>query len=222
MNSRRGLTLIEVALAVTILAIMGTLTWGTIARSFDIYEAVNETDARYHNVRTALNRISRDVSMAFIAPVQRGVTDEDDQWKTIFKGEDTSPFHKLTFTSFSHRVLREDAKESDQSEVSYFGEADEDNPGQINLVRREDPRLDSEPEEGGRVYILAENIKDFQVRYFDDKDDDWTDEWDTERSEFARRLPTILELKLTIEDEFGEDITFFTKARVFMPYLLDF
>jgi general secretion pathway protein J len=218
---QRGLSLIEIALAVSILAIMGVMTAGTIGRSFDAYEAVSEVDAKYHNVRMALNRISRDISMAFIAPPQR-VRDEDRQWKTLFKGGDESPFDELHFTSFSHRILLQNAKESDQCEISYFGAPDEDDSNKTNLMRREDWRLDDEPEKGGRVYVLAEDIKDFKLRYFDVKDDDWTDEWDTEKSEFRNRLPSIVELTIIIEDEGGEEIKFVTKTRIFMPYLLSF
>lgn len=219
--NQRGLSLIEIALAVSILAIMGVMTAGTIGRSFDAYEAVSEVDAKYHNVRMALNRISRDISMAFIAPPQR-VRDEDRQWKTLFKGGDESPFDELHFTSFSHRILLQNAKESDQCEISYFGAPDEDDSNKTNLMRREDWRLDDEPEKGGRVYVLAEDIKDFKLRYFDVKDDDWTDEWDTEKSEFRNRLPSIVELTIIIEDEGGEEIKFVTKTRIFMPYLLSF
>ncbi|MEE2902824.1 MAG: type II secretion system protein GspJ [Myxococcota bacterium] len=216
---QRGLTLIEIALAVSILAFMGIATAGTIGRSFDAYEAVTGIDGKYHNVRMAMNRMARDISMAFITPAQ-SVRDEDRQWKTIFKGGDESPFDELTFTSFSHRILLQDAKESDQCEITYFGKADEDDSSKINLMRREDWRLDEEPEKGGRVYVLAEDIKDFKLRYFDAKDDDWTDEWDTEKSEFQGRLPSIVELTITIEDDSGEEVKFVTKTRVFIPNLI--
>ena len=218
-RGQRGLTLIEIALAVSILAIMGTLTFGTIARSWDAYEIVSARDARFHNVRTALNRMARDISMAFITEPQRTI-DEDDQWKTIFKAKDSSPFYELHFTAFSHQVRLTDAKESDQSEISYFGDNDEDDRNQLNLMRREDNRLDSEPEEGGPSFILAEDIKSLKLRFWDAKDDDWTDEWDTEDKEYEGRLPTIVEIKMTFEDDNGEEITLVTKTRIFMPYLL--
>ena len=220
-SKTRGMTLIEVALAVAILAIMTSLTWGTIARSFDAYEAVTAIDARYHNVRAAMDRMVRDISMAFLATPNQGVTDEDDQWKTIFKGKDGSPFYKLDFTSFSHQILRQDAKESDQCEIGYFGENDPDEPNKMNLMRREDPRLDGEPEEGGRAYILAEDVKELKFRFFDHQDDDWTDEWDTEDKEFAGRLPSIVEITMVIADEGHEDLTFMTKTRILMPVMLN-
>src|SRR5687767_9263303 len=66
-----GFTLMEVALAVAILAVMATLTWGSIARSFDAYETVKGIDERYHNVRIAMNRMAKELSMAFVTSPRR-------------------------------------------------------------------------------------------------------------------------------------------------------
>lgn len=211
--SLRGFTLIEVALAIGILAIMSTLTWGSIARSFDAYETVKEIDQRYHGVRVAMNRMARELSMAFLTSTLRD-TGKEHLWETVFKTDSGSPFPRLYFTSFAHQILRADAKESDQCEIEYFGEPDPDNRGKINLMRREDPRLDTDPDKGGRSDVLAENVKDFKLRFFDTKADDWTDEWDTEDSEFTGRLPSLVEITLVIEDERREPIKFVTKTRI--------
>lgn len=151
--------------------------------------------------------------MAFLTSIRRHKGRER-QWETIFKSEPGSPFHEIHFTAFAHQILRADAKECDQAEISYFGAPDPDNPRQMNLVRREDPRLDTEPERGGRVYILAENIKDFELRFWDERDEDWTDEWDSEDPEFLGRLPPFVEIKMVIEDENGQELSFVTKTRV--------
>lgn len=210
--SQRGMTLIEIALATAIVAIMGTLTWGSISRSFDAYESVSSIDARFHNVRVAMNRMAREISMAFLTHPTRDLGKER-MWKTIFKTEGSSPT-KLHFTSFAHQRLRENAKECDQSEISYFVDRDPDDRDVQNLMRREDVRIDSEPEEGGRAYVLAEDVKDFKLRFFDPKDDDWTDEWDTDDPEFENRLPTIVEITLIIEDENRKEMKFVTKTRI--------
>ncbi|MCK6544933.1 prepilin-type N-terminal cleavage/methylation domain-containing protein [Myxococcota bacterium] len=209
----RGFTLMEIALAVAILAVMASLTWGSVARTFDAYETVTGIDARYHNVRVAMNRMVKELSMAFLTSARRDKGKER-MWETIFKAEPDTPFAKLSFTSFSHQILRADAKESDQSEIGYFGAPDEDNPRQMNLMRREDPRIDREPDEGGQAFVLAEDIKEFKLRFFDPKDDDWTDEWDTERAEFAGRLPSVVEITMVIEDENGKELKFVTKTRI--------
>lgn len=213
-NNQRGFTLMEVALAVAILGVMATLTWGSIARTFDAYETVTGIDARYHNVRVAMNRMSRELSMAFLTSKLRSAGSKETMWETIFKAEPSSPFAKINFTAFGHQIMRADSKESDQSEIGYYGEADEDNRGVMNLMRREDPRIDREPEEGGRPYVLAEDVKEFKLRFFDPKAEDWTDTWDTEDSEFQGRLPTLVEITMVIEDENGKELKFVTKTRI--------
>lgn len=203
----------EVALAVGILVTIATLTWGSVARSFDAYEAVNDIDGRYHNVRVAMNRMAKELSMAFLTSDRRHKGKERVS-KTLFKAEPGSPFPTLHFTAFAHDILRADAKESDQCEIGYFGAPDPDDRNKINLMRREDPRLDEEPDEGGRAYVMAEDIKDFKLRFFDPRADDWTDEWDTEDSEYSGRLPTIVEITLVVVNEFGEEQKFLTKTRI--------
>jgi general secretion pathway protein J len=212
-HSNRGLTLIEVALAVAILAVLATLTWGSIARAFDAYETVTDIDRRYHNVRVALNRMAKELSMAYLASPRR-TRGPELMWKSVFKSEDGSPFPSLHFTAFAHQILRADAKESDQCEISYFGAPDEDDPKRLNLMRREDPRPDREPTEGGRSYVLAEDVKDFKLRFWDPRAAEWVEEWDTENADFAGRLPTLVEITLVTFDEQGEPLTFVTKARI--------
>lgn len=210
---QRGLTLLEVGLAVAILAMMATLTWGSIARSFDSYELIARVDDRYHNVRVAMNRMARELSMAYLSANERHKGRER-LWHTVFRAKDDSPFHRVDFTAFAHQILRQDAKESDQCEISYYGESAPDERNVIHLMRREDPRPDPKPDEGGRSYVLAENVKDFKLRFFDPKQDDWTDEWDTEKPEFVGRLPQMVEIVLVIEDEDGQDRRFITKTRI--------
>jgi type II secretion system protein J len=210
---RRGMTLIEVSLAVAILAMIGALTWGSIARSFDAYETVKDIDRRYHNARVAMNRMARELSMAYLTS-QRRHRGQERVVRQVFKYEDSSPLPSLHFSCFCHQILLKDAKESDQAEISYFGENDPDEAGIVNLMRREAPRIDADWDEGGRAYVLAEDVKEFSLRFFDPRKDDWTDEWDTENAEFAGRLPTVVEIRMTVEDEAGEDLTFLTKTRI--------
>ncbi len=212
-RATRGLTLIEIALAVSILAVIATLTWGSVARSFDAYETVTDIDRRYHTVRVAMNRMAKELSMAFITSNRRHKGKER-MMVTHFRGEPGSPFFELHFTAFAHHILRADAKESDHCEISYFGDVDPDEPNQLNLMRREDPRIDSEWDEGGRAYILAENIKDFQLRFWDERREEWTDEWDTEKTDFRGRLPQIVEITMILLDENDQELKFVTKTRI--------
>ena len=212
----RGLTLIEVSLAVAILAMMATITWGGISRSFDAYDTVTDVDRRYHEIRVAMNRMARELSMAFLTSDRRHRGPEGRVWQTIFKADRSASFYRIDFTSLSHDILRQDAKESDQCEIAYYGDSDPDVPGQMNLMRREDPRLDREPEEGGRSYVLAENVTKFQLRFYDERRQDWIDTWDNLKADFAGRLPSVVEIRLFTEDEDGNELEFVTKTRINM------
>lgn len=217
----RGMTLLEIAMAVSIVAIMGTLTWGSLARSFDIYEAVTDVDARYHNVRVAMDRMSRELSSAFLTSDRRHRnTRRGRRWVTVFQAENDGDFTKVHFVSFSHQIMLKDAKESDQNEISYFGDRDPDHPEQQNLMRRESSVIDTKFDEGGRVDILAENIKSFKLRFWNPKSEEWIDEWDTQKSDFARRLPSVIEITLTLLDEDEKEIPFTTKVRVTLDHEL--
>lgn len=211
---QRGLSLIEVALAVTIVAIMGSLTWGSLSRSFDAYETVTEVDQRYHNIRVAMDRMCRELAAAFLTADDRHHNRQRGRkWKTIFKAEEQGSYATLHFVAFAHQILLQDAKESDQCELSYYVDDDPDKSGVKNLMRREAYLIDDKPEKGGRADILAENIQNFKLRFWNLRTKEWVDEWDTEKPEFKGRLPTVIELTLVIQDEDGKELSFVTKTR---------
>lgn len=212
-RSRRGLTLMEVSLAVAILAMIGALTWGSIARAFDAYETVKGIDETYHNARVALNRMAKELSMAYLTAPGRHKGKER-RVLQVFKYEDSSPLPILHFSTFAHQVYLKDAKESDQAEISYFGDNDPVEKDVVNLMRRESPRIDADWDEGGRAFVLAEDVRELELRFWDPKKDDWTDEWDTEKPEFAGRLPTFVEITMVVGDEEGKDLQFVTKTRI--------
>jgi hypothetical protein len=59
-------------------------------------------------------------------------------------------------------------------------------------------RIDEEPAEGGRVYPLAYNVKEFNLRYLDPKTNEWLDEWDSRSGDTANRLPRSVEIALEL------------------------
>ena len=120
---RQGFTLAEILIAVAILAIVSTLIYGSFARTFEIREFVGQVQERYHGVRTALERMSREISMAFIYDCREldTPTGERRLW-TTFKVERSGKIDRMVFSSFSHVRLVRDTNESDQNVLSYYGE----------------------------------------------------------------------------------------------------
>ena len=61
-----GMTLIEIMISIAILAAIMVFAWGSFALSASKQERMQEINERLHGVEQAVNRIVRDMSMAFM------------------------------------------------------------------------------------------------------------------------------------------------------------
>jgi general secretion pathway protein J len=211
-----GFTLVEVLIALTIVAIISSLIYGSFARTFDVREQVTQSQERYHGLRVAIERMSREISMAFVYNCQQLDTPTGERrYQTLFKLEHEGKFDKLTFTSFSHLRLFKDVHESDQNVLSYFGEDDPKRSGQYNLMRREKARIDGQPEEGGETQVLCPDIKELRFDFWDVQKNDWVDDWDCSRIERQNQLPRLVRIKLVAAEGHDQQIKLSTIARIF-------
>ena len=216
-SRQRGFTLAEVMVAMSILALIGGLTYGTFARAMKAREQAAEVTRHYHQIRQAMLRMSREISMAFIS-THRDC--DDPRTRTIFRVERRGGGDRLHFTSFSNYKMRPDANVSDQNELSYFVGRDPENSDQEVLLRRMDPRIDDEPDEGGKIEVLANNIKSIEFRFYDPKDDEWVDDWDANNQDFEDRLPMFVSIRAEVDGLDGKTEEFVTKTRVFLQQRL--
>jgi general secretion pathway protein J len=211
-----GFTLVELLIALSITAIITTLVYGSFARTFEAREFVMQAQERYHSVRVAMERMSREISMAFVYDCRELDTPTGEhRHRTIFKVETEGKVDRLVFTSFSHLRLFRDVHESDQNVLTYFGENDPDDSSQTNLIRREKTRIDGEPEEGGKALILCRNIESLRFELWDADKEEWVDEWDCSQIERLNQLPRLVRISLAIIDEYDEEMVFSTTTRIF-------
>ena len=212
----RGFTLAEAIISITILGLMGTVVFGTFSHAMTARDTGQEITDHYHQVRQAMMRMARELQMAYVSDHRDC---DDPRSDTVFKSESASRGMRLDFTSFSHYKLRADANVSDQNELSYYIDRHPDPPPDMDpqaqvLIRREQARVDDEPDEGGLEQVLAENVTNLEFEFYDPKDDDWTDEWDTKNMDYKGRLPMFVTIKLTVKDPEGEEEEFVTKTRL--------
>ncbi len=195
---QRGLTLVELLVAMAILAMISILIYSAIDGMRRSREGVQRISDRYREGRIAMQRMARDLQSAYIS--EHSPFGEAEQVvKTSFIGDPGSPADRIDFNSFANRRLDRNARESDQAEVSYFGSPDPDRDGVIDLARRVSTRLDEEPTEGGRVEVLATDIDLFDVEYLDPLSGMWREEWDsTSVVGEAGRLPLQVRLVLVL------------------------
>jgi len=172
---------------------------------------------RYQQGRAALSRMARELSSSFLS-AHRNFAALQNTRQTAFIG--TSD--RVDFTAFAHLRLKRDAHESDQAELSYFLSRDPAD-GSTDLVRRISKYIDDEPERGGIVQVMAENVSELQLRYLDPVTGEWLESWDSmQATSQPNRLPSQVAIVLTIEDDQGEPATFQTKVTLHMQLPISF
>ena len=196
-----GMTLIEVMASVTILALIAAVILGGFSQTMHNKRRVEEMADRSHVIRVAMERMVSEISQAYVS-IQINPNPALQTMNTCFIGGRSGRGHRLDFTSFSHRRLYRDAHESDQNEISYFiADHPEDRDSRV-LARREQNRIDEDPQSGGVTQILVEDVLDLEMEYFDHTTGTWVDSWDTrELIQQPNRLPTQVKIFLTVEDE---------------------
>jgi len=211
----RGFTLMEVMIAVAITALMGGLIAASFNTSFKAKEIIEGEAERYRMLRTAMNRMSREIGAAFVSDrydAQR-YRDSNDRPTNLIGDRD-----RLLFTSLAHQRLYTDAKESDQMVVEYSVKTSNERGanGRRDLMRRENPILDERMDRGGTEDVLFEGVKRLEFDYWDSDKKDWVNEWDTRRTERKSFLPTRVRISLYALDENGKEVRYTTQTRVML------
>jgi general secretion pathway protein J len=203
LRSQRGLTLLEILVAIAILSMMSILIYGAFDGMQRSKMGLSKVNDRYHQGRTTMRRLAQELSSAFLSmhqPYSQALIAR----KTIFMAKDSSPADRLDMTTFSHRRVVANARESDQNELSYFACPDPQITGKIDLCRRESPMIDLEPTKGGVVYVVAEDIDLFDVKFLDPMTGMWTDSWDSSQLiGQPNRLPLQVRITLVMKSGAG-------------------
>jgi len=205
MNSK-GFTLLEILIAVTILAIISTLTAININRSVKFKNKIEQDLDDYAAVRDALIIMTHDINTGFHwvdinAELKKqlagstpggspGASPPPAQNTTSTSMGEIVPIEKLTsfegdadslyLTTLSHARTIINTQESDQAKIGYYiKDVKALHGGQMTkaLMRSESTVLDGEAKKGGKETVLLENIKTLKFRYMGGDDKDWVEKW---------------------------------------------
>ncbi len=180
-RGQAGFTLVEVLLAVAIMAVMLSMIYTTFDQTTRLNEHLEAAADPYRIGRVVLSRMSDQITSAYVV---KGDPD------TFFKGEDGqtpdgNDGDSLEFSSLS-RVTSGGGKVSFQNELRYSMEgqdlfySERLNPlgsGTYNTV----------------TFPLIEGLSGFKLRYLDRSTDEWVDSWGTNNKEL---LPSAVEVSL--------------------------
>jgi general secretion pathway protein J len=219
------MTLLEVLVSVAILAMVATLIYGAFDGMNRSRAGLARIDERYHQGRQALVRMSRELQSAFLSLHQPQLLTASVR-TFMFVGTDSGTSDRIDFTSFSHQRLLRNAHESDQNELSYFLGRDPDHNDKYDLLRREQKEVDIDPQHGGAVNVLCEDVTVFDVQYLEPLTDTWLDAWDSSQigqQDQYNRLPFQVRIHLVLRGGEGErPIKLATKVALGLQVPLNF
>jgi len=211
--NKKGFTLIEVLVSVAVLAMIMASVWSSTKQSLDSKERVENRDEMYQSGRVALRKIADDISMAFLirSPAERAATATAMGTATaevqtrprpiaFFIGEDRGERDEVRFTTLSNIRLFKNARQSDQAKVSYSVQQSPDDSQVMNLVRTFSPYLNEQNTVEGTSYVVAENIREFSLEYYDLRKQEWGRSWNTEAVDWKERLPRAVRITLSFPD----------------------
>lgn len=231
----RGFSLIELMVSMVLLALMGVLLMTSVNSSITSKESIEEISDRYHVVRAALSRMSREISMAYLS---KHINLSDPAYITQFKGRRT----KLFFSAFGNVVRQKDAKESDEQVIGYY--LAQDKNGVQSLMRRHQANLNLDVEKGGRSQVLCPNVSKLEFFYYDGSSNKWDEEWIADpsslvlagslgqvsnqpsRGDYGQqpkvwRLPQAVKIEMTVEMTKGNTIKWVSESQVQLKEPLD-
>ena len=208
-RNNKGFTLLEVMIAITVLAfILGIVytTFATVSESDKRGAAALESNVK---IRNLAEYIMKDLSSLFIDFDQKpdngnpaGLT------SGLVSNLSSEGVGRLDFTALS--VDSGDFNDALIAEIGYSllpsGE------GAYKLIKRIDETPDENLKEGGHFFELMEGISSLTFEFFNEKGE-WQQEWDSLE---GNRLPRTIKIIIAFDDNKGESKAFSMQVPVYL------
>ena len=179
----KGFTLVEILIALAILAIIVTSTFTIFQSASKSWQKGETRSERYQNARNAIHKISTEISQAVI--------------NSNPLCEFTGDKNKASFVSF----ISTDSGVFELSEIEFWL----DEPKRL-LMRNYDIDPDFDFTTYDRSDILSENVSNLEFSYFDGTT--WTDTWNSDQV-LGIGLPKAVKVKIKVEDKKAKEGEFF-------------
>ncbi|PID71812.1 MAG: hypothetical protein CSB34_05335 [Desulfobulbus propionicus] len=190
-----GFTLLEVMLAVAILAMISSMVGFGLSSSVAVMEATGDQKEIYRQARVTFERITEDLSSA--------LSDEQAVFEGTPKEIDGVRADALRLHSLAHLSLSGGDDLPGATAITYIVEEDEEAPGSLKLLRS-DGLLIYGKDEKAPVYALAEDLRSFALRY-QNAEGQKSDTWEQEGGDEEQARPIALPAAVFITMEFWLD-----------------
>ena len=173
----------------------------------------------YDGVRAAISQINSDLSQSFHVPyddlnneTKLAISQNIPAPHTIFDGRK----NEMVFTSLSHRVYYASRKECEQTEISYFLQKKQGS-NLPSLMKRDSGMIDADLFTGGPVYTILDNVSQLEFSYWDEKQQKWLDDWNSDGNAMKDRFPLAVKLKMTVVGNGNQHLAMETQFKIAYP-----
>jgi prepilin-type N-terminal cleavage/methylation domain-containing protein len=208
-RSTAGFTLLEVMIAIGIMATILVILFGTYSAAVDRAARTRDLSQVYHEARVLLHLMASDLRSSYVKEPTEQAQQVGQQAKpqTItFVGEDRTevnqPADKLAFSTVVP-TQRPDEPDTEMCHVTYSIEPVNEPPEKRALFRRVNCSLDPEASDQDRLLLLTELAHGLDFKYYDDQGTEHLD-WNSRQPRGGKRMPARVKIKLVLADQRGQ------------------
>jgi general secretion pathway protein J len=195
-----GFTLMEVLIAIAILAIVVTTVLASFNSVFSTTEVLDESAEIYEMAKSCLGRLTLDLEEIYIAqrPIYKPpeLDQAPDPYRMVATSKDIdgTGFAQFRFTSKAHVRLEKSRREG-IAEIIYYVQARDD--GHPVLKRADNLYPYPAFEEKGSDPVLCKYVKSLAFKFYDNDGNEF-DVWDSDSDEFGYATPQAIAVKLEL------------------------
>ncbi len=204
-SSPRGFTLVEILVAIAILAVVLSTIYVSYLSTMRIVKSLEYGDEIYYMARITLERMVLDL--------QSACKEKDAyEFSTIKDSTGRLPFRGVSFLSRAHLDFSGPGDSMAVAQISYELEGDPESGG-FSIVRR-DVLRQGQGREGGEGHLLCRRLQFVNLRFYDGSGREYT-QWDSRAGPEAQRssIPSavLIELDFINPDDAARPYKFMTR-----------
>jgi prepilin-type N-terminal cleavage/methylation domain-containing protein len=210
-SSQSGFTLIEIIISIGIIASLSLYAVSAMSNQIETRNRLQQANEVFHAAHSAMMRLTDDIRHAYLAignDEAAARSSSDLIGRPMFV---LNPSPRLLFMSQAYQSLIANKPESNIAYVQYLVCPDNAAPSGVcrnspessssakQLVRIVDPSIKKISDDAvidGVSQVLINDLKEFKVTAWNGQD--FLVDWNTERSDFGRRLPKMVKVELTV------------------------
>ena len=229
MNSRnqpdsKGFTLLEILIAVFILAIVLSTIFTSYTGTFRIIDETESQADTYGMARIALGRVLEDLESIYFSKTSETLESEGATIQpTRFVGEDKEIKERssdsLRFLSRAHIVFDEEGEDFEVAEIIYYVKKNEDGDSLV-LYRSDTLEFEETLTEDKSGLVLCDGLFSVNFAYYDMNGEVY-DSWDSTEVDFIDRLPAMVSIELTFANRSNPEAPIKFMTGVTLPMARD-